>query len=68
MTISDLVQDAKKALAVLIQQPEVDANRITILGHSEGTVIAPRCAFDYPVTVKHIFLIRAGAQYISELI
>jgi uncharacterized protein len=29
MTISDLLQDAKKALAVLIQQPEVDSNKIT---------------------------------------
>ena len=37
MTINDLVQDANKALEVLIQQPEVDNNKITVLGHSEGT-------------------------------
>ena len=38
MTINDLVQDANKVLAVLMQQSEVDANRLTVLGHSEGTV------------------------------
>jgi len=68
MTISDLVQDANKALAVLIQQPEVDANRITVLGHSEGTVIAPRVAIDYPDKVKNIVLMGAAAQNISEII
>ena len=41
-----LKQDAEEALAVLAQQPEVDLNRITIIGHSEGTMIAPRIAID----------------------
>ncbi|HKR73049.1 MAG TPA: hypothetical protein VJR94_02950, partial [Candidatus Nitrosocosmicus sp.] len=31
LTVNDLVQDANKALAVLINQPEVDANKITVL-------------------------------------
>src|SRR6185437_13166755 len=39
LTISDLVLDANKALAVLMNQPEVDGNKVTVLGHSEGTVI-----------------------------
>jgi uncharacterized protein len=34
LTIDDLVQDANKALAVLMQQPEVNINKITVLGHS----------------------------------
>src|SRR6184192_1844403 len=46
LTINDLVQDADKALNVLIQQPEVDPKRISVLGHSEGTLIAPRVAVD----------------------
>ena len=41
-TVNDLIQDSKKALNVLIQQPEVDPNRISIIGHSEGTLYAPR--------------------------
>ena len=40
-TFTNLKQDAEKALAVLIKQPEVDQSKITILGHSEGTVINP---------------------------
>ena len=48
--------DAEKALDVLIQQPEVDANRITVLRHSEGTVITPRVAIDNPIKVKNIIL------------
>jgi alpha-beta hydrolase superfamily lysophospholipase len=68
MTINDLVQDGNKALAVLMKQPEVDPNRITVLGHSEGTVISPRIAIDNPDKVKNIVLIGAAAQNISEII
>jgi dipeptidyl aminopeptidase/acylaminoacyl peptidase len=45
-TVNDLIHDAEKALNVLIQQPEVDSKRISLIGHSEGTVIAPRVAID----------------------
>src|SRR5213080_1026654 len=41
-TINDLIHDAEKALNVLTMQPEVDPKRISLIGHSEGTVIAPR--------------------------
>jgi dipeptidyl aminopeptidase/acylaminoacyl peptidase len=41
-TTDDLIQDSKKALNVLIQQPEVDPKRISIIGHSEGTLYAPQ--------------------------
>ena len=68
MTINDLVQDANKALAVLMQQSEVDANRITVLGHSEGTVISPRVAIDNPDKVKNLVLMSAPAQNINEII
>jgi uncharacterized protein len=30
-----------KALDVLMKQPEVDPHRISIIGHSEGTMYAP---------------------------
>ena len=55
MTINELVQDANKALLVLIKQPENDPNRITVLGHSEGKVISPRVAIDNPGKVKNIY-------------
>ena len=68
LTISDLVQDANKALAVLMNQPEVDVNKITVLGHSEGTAISPRVAIDNPSKVKNIVLMGAIAQNMSEIL
>ena len=68
MTINDLVQDANKALSVLMKQPEVEANRITVLGHSEGTVVTPRVAIDNPDKVKNIVLLGNVAQNISEIL
>ena len=67
LTFNDLKQDAEKALDVLIQQPEVDAKRITVLGHSEGTVVTPRVAIDNPDKVKNIVLIGAVAQNMSKI-
>ncbi|MFL6512556.1 MAG: alpha/beta hydrolase family protein [Nitrososphaera sp.] len=45
-TFDDLKNDAAKALNILIEQPEVDPNKITLIGHSEGTVIIPRVVID----------------------
>ena len=67
VTSNDLKQDAEKALDVLIQQPEVDANKITVLGHSEGTVVVPRVAIDNPDKVKNIILMGAIAQNLSKI-
>jgi len=55
-TVNDLENDAEKALEVLIQQPEVDANHVTLVGHSEGTMIVPRVAIDNPGKVDNIVL------------
>lgn len=56
LTIDDLVQDANKALTILTRQPEVDPNRITVLGHSEGTMIGTRVAMDNPDKVDNLIL------------
>ena len=61
-TTNDLIQDSKKALNVLIQQPEVDPKRINIIGHSEGTLYAPRVAIDNSTNVKNIILMGVLAQ------
>ena len=52
-TVNDLIRDAEKALNILTLQPEVDPKRISIIGHSEGTIIAPRVAIDNSTNVKH---------------
>ncbi|MGA9150622.1 MAG: hypothetical protein WBZ36_08590 [Candidatus Nitrosopolaris sp.] len=53
---------------MLIQQPEVDPKRISIIGHSEGTFIAPGVAIDNPTQVKNIVLIGAVAQTERQLL
>ena len=62
LTFNDLKHDAEKALNLLIQQPEVDPKRISIIGHSEGTIITPRVAIDNPTKVKNIVLMGTAAQ------
>ncbi|MGC2383264.1 MAG: prolyl oligopeptidase family serine peptidase [Nitrososphaeraceae archaeon] len=60
---NDLEQDAQKAVNVLIQQPEVDAKKISMIGHSEGGEIATRVATDNPITkFKNIVLMAARIQ------
>ena len=61
-TVNDQVQDSKKALNVLVQQPEVDRNRISIISHSEGTLYAPRVAVDNSTKVSNIILMGVLAQ------
>jgi uncharacterized protein len=68
LTFNDLKQDAEKVLEVLIQQPEVDANKITVLGGSEGTVITPRVAIDNPDKVNNIVLMGALAESLHEIL
>ncbi len=67
-TINDLIQDSKKALNVLIQQPEVDPKRISIIGHSEGTIIAPRVAIDNSTKVKNIIVMGMVSQNLRDLV
>src|SRR6476646_4913603 len=66
-TVNDLIHDAEKALNVLIQQPEVDPKRISIIGHSEGTIYAPRVAIDNSTKVKNIILMGTVAQNARDL-
>jgi len=43
-TTADFVSDAEAAVAWLKTQPQIDASRIGVLGHSEGGIIAPAVA------------------------
>jgi uncharacterized protein len=67
-TINDLIHDAEKALNVLTMQPEVDPKRISLIGHSEGTVIAPRVAIDNSTKVKNIILMGTVAQSLRDIV
>jgi len=62
MTYEDLKQDAEKAVNVLLQQPEVDPNKISLIGHSEGGEIAARVTIDNSDKVKNLVLIDSRIQ------
>jgi len=62
-TIHDLERDAEKVLEVLRQQREVNADDITLLGHSESTIIAPRIAVDHPSVTSIVLMGTAGRSY-----
>ena len=66
MTVDDLKRDAEKALDALFAQPEVDPKHITIVGHSESSIIVPRVALDNP-EVKNIVLMGAAARSLYDI-
>ena len=65
-TVQDLIQDAEKALEVLMQQSQVDPDDITIIGRSEGAVIAPIVAIENP-EIKNVVLMGAGAHNLYDI-
>jgi pimeloyl-ACP methyl ester carboxylesterase len=67
ITFQDLVMDAEKAVQVLREQPEVDAADVTIIGHSEGTLIAPRLAIRDP-SIRNIVLMSAAAHSVYDIV
>ena len=67
-TADDFIHDAQKALNVLIQQPEIDPKRINVLGHSEGTLYAPRVAIDNSTKVKNVILMATLAQNPTSIV
>src|SRR5215207_9659841 len=73
VTFEDLKHDAETALSVLTQQPEVDPNKITLIGHSEGTIIVPRIVIDQEenktsaTTIKNIVLMGSAATTMADL-
>jgi alpha-beta hydrolase superfamily lysophospholipase len=74
LTFNDLKNDAEIALGVLTQQPEVDSSKITLVGHSEGTLIVPRIVIDQEenktnstTTIKNIVLMGSAATTMADL-
>ena len=72
LTSNDLKNDAEIALGILTQQPEVDPSKITLIGHSEGTLIAPRIVIDQEnetnaTTIKNIVLMGSAATTMADL-
>lgn len=51
-----LVKDGLAALGQFLTDPAVDKNRVFLLGHSQGTLIAAQVAQRAPVTIKGMVL------------
>ena len=62
-----LKQDAETALDLLMEQSEVDPNDITLIGHSEGTMIVPRIAAGNS-KVKKIVLLGSVAHNLRDVL
>ena len=60
-TSSDFAEDTRAGLAYLRTQPEIRADRLGVLGHSEGAVIAPMVA-DREPTLHAIILLAGVAE------
>ncbi|HYV07479.1 MAG TPA: alpha/beta fold hydrolase, partial [Blastocatellia bacterium] len=60
-TSADFAQDVRAGLAYLRTRPEIRADRLGVLGHSEGALIAPMVADKEP-TLRTIVLLAGIAQ------
>jgi uncharacterized protein len=60
-TSADFAEDVRAGLAYLRTRPEIRADRLGVLGHSEGAIIAPMVAEKEP-TLRVIVLLAGIAQ------
>jgi pimeloyl-ACP methyl ester carboxylesterase len=61
----DLTWDATATYGFLTGQPSIRNDSIFLLGHSEGTLIAPKIAAEYP-RIAGLILLAAPAQDLGE--
>jgi uncharacterized protein len=66
-TFQTYKSDAEMALKALEAQPEVNKSDITVVGHSEGALVAPRVAIENK-EVKKLVLMAAPAKNLSDII
>ena len=63
---SDLLADARSAIEVLRLQPEVDADRIVLVGHSEGSYLAPVLAVE-DADIAGVVLLAGAARALDAI-
>lgn len=63
----DLVEDAQNALEFLIKQPEINSQKVALLGHSEGGTIACMVANENPAA-SALVLMATPARSLVELV
>jgi alpha/beta superfamily hydrolase len=65
-SLSDLVSDAKAGIQYLRSRKDVDTNRICLIGHSEGAIIAPMIAAE-DKGIKAIVLMAGTAKPLDQV-
>ncbi len=63
----DLIQDAAAAVSYLRTRDDILSNKIALVGHSEGAIIAPRIAAQDP-TIRAIVLLAGTAKTGDEVL
>jgi len=63
----ELVSDARACLEYLLARDDVDANRVGVIGHSEGGVTAPLLALEHP-ELAAVVLMAAPGRSLHEVI
>ena len=66
-TLSDFATDAEAALRFLKSRPEIAADRVGLIGHSEGGAVAPMVAAHDPA-VRFVVLMAAPGMRIGPLL
>jgi dienelactone hydrolase len=61
-TTSGFADDVRAQVAYLRSRPEIDANRIALVGHSEGGIIAPMVAATDPQIAAIVLLAGSGKR------
>jgi pimeloyl-ACP methyl ester carboxylesterase len=63
---ADLLDDARAAIEALRAQPEIDASRIILIGHSEGSYLAPVLAVE-DETIAGVVLLAGAARPLDAI-
>src|SRR5690606_8883559 len=66
--LEDFASDAHAAIAWLAEQPGIDGERVGLIGHSEGGVIAPLVASTHPKDVDFLVLLAGTGVKGSDIV
>lgn len=66
-TSADFAEDIRAGLAYLRTRPEIDTNRLGLLGHSEGALVAPIAALKEP-NLRALVLLAGVARPAREVL
>ena len=66
--LTDFTADVESAVAYLRTRDDIDPDRIGLVGHSEGAIIAPIIAAKEAQRVRAVFLMAAATTPLDEVV